>query len=116
MVCYSNSPRQLGLLISAVWLLINLEETIKEIFKFVQEITVPNKYFEQINVYVTNAINNMYIDQVLKQDKGMPFIHGWSFILSILFNIREIADIMGDLTDGMRDFTGVINWRIHLWL
>ena len=22
-------------------------------------------------------------------------------------------NIMGDLTDGMRDFTGVINWRIH---
>ena len=28
--------------------------------KFVQEITVPNKYFEQINVYVTNAINNIH--------------------------------------------------------
>ena len=26
-----------------------------------------------------------------------------------------IADIMGDLTDRMRDFTGVINWRIHRW-
>ena len=25
------------------------------------------------------------------------------------------ADIMGDLTDGMRDFTGVINLRIHWW-
>ena len=37
------------------------------------------------------------------------------FILSILFNISEIADIMGDLTDGMRDLTGVINWRIHRW-
>ena len=49
------------------------------------------------------------------QDKGRPFIHGWSLILSILFNIREIADIMGDLTDGMRDFTGIINWRIHRW-
>ena len=34
------------------------------------------------------------------------------FILSILFNISEIADIMGDLTDGMRDLTGGINWRI----
>ena len=39
------------------------------------------------------------IDVVLTQDKSRPFIHGWSFILSILFNIREIADIMGDLTD-----------------
>ena len=35
------------------------------------------------------------------------------FILSILFNISEIADIMGNLTDGMRDLTGVINWRTH---
>ena len=34
-----------------------VQHTIKN-FKFVQEITVPNKYFEQINVYVTNAINN----------------------------------------------------------
>ena len=49
------------------------------------------------------------------QDQGSPFTNGWSFILSILFNIREIADITGDLTDGMRDFTGVINWRIHRW-
>ena len=40
---------------------------------------------------------------VLTQDKGRPFTHGWSFILSILFNIREFADIIGDLTDGMRD-------------
>ena len=37
------------------------------------------------------------------------------FILSILFNISEIADIMGDLTDRMRDLTGVINWRTHRW-
>ena len=37
------------------------------------------------------------------------------FILSILFNNSEIADIMGDLTDGMRDLTGVINWRTHRW-
>ena len=47
--------------------------------------------------------------RLLTQDKRRLFIHGWSFILSILFNIREIADIMGDLTDGMRYFTGVIN-------
>ena len=31
-----------------------------QVFKFVQEITVQKKYFEQINVYVTSAINNMY--------------------------------------------------------
>ena len=31
------------------------------------------------------------------------------FILSILFNVIKITDIMGDLTDGMRDLTGVIN-------
>ena len=37
------------------------------------------------------------------------------FILSILFNISEIADIMGDLTDGMRDLAAVINWRTHRW-
>ena len=37
------------------------------------------------------------------------------FTLSILFNISEIADIMGDLTDGMRDLTRVINWRTHQW-
>ena len=37
------------------------------------------------------------------------------FILYILFNISEITDIMGDLTDGMRDLTGVINGRIHRW-
>ena len=30
-----------------------------------------------------------------------------------LFNISEIADLMGDLTDRMRDLTGVINWRTH---
>ena len=35
------------------------------------------------------------------------------FILFILFNISEIADILGDLSDGMRDLTGVINLRIH---
>ena len=32
----------------------------------------------------------IYIDLVLTQDKGRPFIHGWSFILSILFNVREV--------------------------
>ena len=60
-------------------------------------------------------MNYTYIDLVLTQDKSRLFVHGWSFILSILFNIREIADIMGDLTDVMRDFTSIINWRIHQW-
>ena len=35
--------------------------------------------------------------------------------IGLLFNISEIADIMGDLTNGMRDLTGAINWRTHRW-
>ena len=62
------------------WFLINLEETIKEIFKSVQGCAK----LCQTNILIKS-----------------PFM--------------SIADIMGELTDGMRDFTGVINWRIH-WL
>ena len=60
----------------------------------------------------------LWICSIIHESSKVP--HKWEsgralFILSILFNISEIADIMGDLTDGMRDLAAVINCRTHRW-
>ena len=71
----------------------------------------PNMCFKSMQIRV-----DMWICSIIHELSKVP--RKWEsgralFILSILFNISEIADIMGDLTDRMRDLTGVINWRTH---
>ena len=73
----------------------------------------PNLCYKSMQIRV-----DMWICSIIHELSKVPRKwESWKalFILSILFNISEIADIMGDLTDGMRDLTGVINWRTHRW-
>ena len=75
----------------------------------------PNLFFKSMQIRMDMWICSI-IHELSKVQRRPKWESGRAlFILSILFNISEIADIMGDLTDGMRDLTGVINWRTHRW-
>ena len=66
-------------------------------------------------MYIIHELSNLVRCHVGLNGKVGELYYVPLFVLSILFNISEITDIMGDLTDGMRDLTGVINWRTHRW-
>ena len=65
-------------------------------------------------MYIIHELSNLGATRP-KWESGRALSSLCLYLLSILFNNSEIADIMGDLTDGMRDLTGVINWRTHRW-
>ena len=67
-------------------------------------------------MYIIHELSNLVRCHVgLNGKVGELYVPLFILSMILLFNISEIADIMGDLTDGMRDLTGVINWRTHRW-